>query len=456
MRVSFALVVWGEDYVKDFLDASLPTLLAEGNLADTVGLAGSRFHLLTTPADRDLLYASALFERLKSILPVDFIDISQIRGSDKYNIASRCQLEAIRLSEDFDALVLLYPDVIWSRGSIRFAVNALESGALAVFSPAPAIQSERTLAELNDLKNPCEPAGARAISITPDQVTDLVLRNFHPMWDAFDWNGDCFTDSPACLRWNVGNQGWLIRCFHLHPVILRVQRDNPRYFSGFNVSLDGEYVARLFDGTSHLCFATDSRKFAIASLRAVDSPPLPRHGRRSEIASVSRWAEAHTLLLHRAFAKVAFRWQRGPLDDAAWHTATTSSANVISEVIDRLNTPDSIIKLEDLAAYRARMQRKHMLTARRSTIVVPPSRAGQSRMELATLLVARVTKGAIWRAASTIRNSRFANWLAYSPTATRLWKRTKSMIQPQSTFDDARSNRDIIRSIVRGRLDRND
>ena len=454
MRVSFALVVWGEAYVRDFLDMSLPTLLAEGNLADTNGIEGSRFQLLTTPSDRQRLEASALFQRLKALLPVDFVDISQIGGRDKYNTASRCQIEAIRLSENFDALVLLYPDVIWARGSIRFAVEKIEQGALAVFSPAPAILTEPTAAALAEIANPNDPEGTPTISIAPSQLADLVLRHYHPMWDAFDWDGDCFTTGPACLRWNVGDQGWLIRCFHLHPVIMKVQRDNPMYFADFDISLDGEYTARLFDGTDRLIFATDSQHFAIASVRERESPPFPNPGCRSNVTTVARWAEAHALLTHRAFPKIAFRWHRGHVDEAKWAAVEARSQSIVAEIADRLHTPDLVLRAEDPAAYRMRLRHRYAVHSRRLRIALPPSRENRPRAELVKMLVSRLWYRFVFRVANLANSGPWGKLLRQSPTTTRLWQRVKPALKPKSEIDSAISSRSIIRSLTHGHSNR--
>src|SRR5688572_27172572 len=105
MRILFALVAWGNDYVRDFLDVSLPTLLAEGNLADAG--PGSCLMILTTERDVRTFESDPLFAAVKGIMATQFVDISRLRTGDKYQFASRCQLEALRQSEDYDAVILL-------------------------------------------------------------------------------------------------------------------------------------------------------------------------------------------------------------------------------------------------------------------------------------------------------------------------------------------------------------
>src|SRR5690606_21700331 len=130
----------------------------------------------------------------------------------------------------------------------------MREGYLALLSPGPTIVTEQVQTCLAPFMPAPDAEGVRAISIAPGELAALTIRHHHAMWDAADWNGDCFGGNYACMRWNVGDNGWLIRCYHLRPVMMRVQRDNPTYFMRFEVSLDGDYVARLFDDTSRLCF----------------------------------------------------------------------------------------------------------------------------------------------------------------------------------------------------------
>lgn len=453
MRVLFALVAWGNAYVRDFLDVSLPTLMAEGNLSDADMLAGSRLLILTTKADVETFEADPALKSLQATIPVDYVDIRKFRTGDKYSFASRCQLEALRRSEDFDAVILLYPDMIWCRGGVRYAIDRLREGALGVMTPAPAVLPEPTLAALqSDTIRASGSAGGRAISVAPRRLAGIALKNHHPMWDAFDWDGGQFANFPSCLRWNVADEGWLIHCFHLHPLALRVQRDNPRYLASFSTSLDGEYVARLFDGTQDLAFATDTDTFAMVTLREGEMGPFPAPGCKPSIADVARWAEASAFMLHRAFAGVPFRWHDGPVSESIWAGAEQRAQTILAEIRQRLHTPDSVIRLEDPEAYKARRGRAHSAAFRRGTrIELPPSHARQPRGRLAATLINNLAFRAALRSKSVFGAGPVGRWLRRQPAAVALWQRTRRSLEPASAIRGAASNTSLLRSILAGR-----
>jgi hypothetical protein len=454
MRILFALVAWGQDYVRDFLEVSLPTLLAEGNIAAGEGLDGSQFLVLTDPVDFPTFQAHPLFGRLQRTLPTEFIDISRLRGGrDKYRVASRCQMEALRRSVvHSDAVILLYPDMIWCRNGVRFAVEKLEDGAEAVFTTAPAVLPEPTLAALAAEAAVTSTDDGRIVSVAPRNLAGTALRHHHPMWRAFDWDGDCFADYPSCLSWTVPNQGWLMRCFHLHPVALRAQPENPRFLASFNTSLDGEYVARLFDSTDGLAFADDTDTFALVTLRDAGMGPFPRPGGRPTVSAVARWAESNAFLLHRAFARVRFRWHAGQVDEAQWQAVERRSDTLLDEIRDRLRAPDSIIRTEDPKAYQARLERRYNPAFKgRITIDLPSAYAKQPRSRLTAALISTVAYRSVHGAKNLIARGPVGRWLRQWPAAIALWQRIKRTFQPESELQAAVSTKSLIRSIIAAR-----
>jgi hypothetical protein len=447
MRILFALVAWGNDYVRDFLDVSLPTLLADGNLA--AAGPGSRLMILTTARDVPMFESNPHFTAVKRIVATEFVDISRLRTRDKYQFVSRCQLEALRQSEDYDAVILLYPDMIWCSGGVRFAVEHIKAGALGVFAPAPAVLPEPTLADLRSNAQ-LRIDGASSFSVSPRELAGIALRHHHPMWDGFDWDGGCFTDYPSCLRWNVpGHPAWLIHCFHLHPVALRVQRHNPRFVARFTTSLDGEYVARLFDGTDDLAFATDTDEFAMVTLRERTMPPFPKPNHRSGTAELARWAESNAYLLHRAFAGVGFRWHAEAVAEASWQAVERRARTILGEARDRLHTPDTIIRIEDPQAYQARRQRRRNAACGGAPVVdLPPSYARQPRTQLAAALLNKTVYRAAVAAKSVVGLGMLGRWLRQQPLAVALWVRTRRAFEPESPIHAAASTRSFLRSIL--------
>jgi hypothetical protein len=232
-------------------------------------------------------------------------------------------------------------------------------------------------------------------------------------------------------------------------VALRVQRDNPRFIARFTTSLDGEYVPRLFDGTDDLDFATDTDSFAMVTLRDRRMPPLPVQGKRSSVTTVARWAEANAFLLHRLLVDVAFRWHEEPISEEVWRQAELRSQTVVTQVRERLHTPDSIIRIEDPQAYSARRRRSRSIGFGDAlNIDLPPSHARVPRAQLALALVKRTAFGAILASKGVLEYGPIAGWLRQRPAAIALWRRIKGSFTQDSPIYAAASTTSLIRNIL--------
>ncbi|MEP4379701.1 MAG: hypothetical protein ABJ215_00635 [Alphaproteobacteria bacterium] len=359
MRFLFPLIVWGPSYVREFLEQSLPTQLAYGNLSGFPWLEGSQYMILTTAQDRKILEAAPIMRRLKRLIDVQYVEIDKIPRHNKYIGASMAQLEALKRSGNFDAIFFLYPDFICATGTITNAARRIVEGKDAVMFPIPAVLKsifdDPAIVE-NEVITPT--GEGAVIEIPPRLLVDASTRHFHPMISGYIMGGERSNIGPAYMIWNVPDEGMLFRCFHLHPLVIRVQRDNPFYLNEFIVSLDEEYVPRLFRSLDGVYFARDSDEFAMCSIRTPTSPPQPLDV-PIRLVHIAHWAEEYAALIHREFSTIPFRWHGQAIEDEdLWEAVEAESAETIDVIRDRLATPDSILRFEDETAYAARARRR--------------------------------------------------------------------------------------------------
>jgi len=359
MKFLFPMVVWGADYVSEFLEQSLPTQLAFGNLGDFEWLEGSKYLILTTGRDRKAIEASPIFQRLQRLMEVEFVDIGKIPRHNKYIGASLAQLEALKRSRDYDGIFFLYPDFVCATGTIQNAARRIAEGWDAVVAPIPAVLGgifDDELTTRNEVITPT--TEGQIIAFPPRLLAEVAMKHFHPMISGYVIGGDKSNIGPAYIIWEVPEEGLVFRCFHLHPIVIRVQRDNPYYLTEFNVSLDEEYVPRLFRSCDRIYFPKDSDEFAMCSIRTPDSQPQPIDAPIS-LLHIAHWAEEYASLVHREFVGTAFRWHANPIEDeSVWEEVEAESLETVDAIRDRLLTPDSILRYEDEEGYFARARRR--------------------------------------------------------------------------------------------------
>ncbi|HAA93402.1 MAG TPA: hypothetical protein DCS82_00600 [Rhodospirillaceae bacterium] len=363
MRFLFVTVIWGAKYVDDFLKYSLPTQLAWGNLADFPWADGSTYLIITTDEDRARLRSSSLFKRLERNITVKFGDLKDTPLHNKYIGVSMAQLEGLKQSSDYDAVFFIYPDFVCATGTIQYCAQKMVDGFDAVMFPVPAVLetifSDPAIRDNNVVTRSID---GDIIAIPPRLLVDASMRNFHPMISGYFVEGvEKHNIGTAYMMWDVPEYGWLFRCFHLHPFCIRVDKENPNFLVEFNVSLDEEYVPRVFGSVDRIHFPDVSDLFAMCSLREPDSPPQPQEG-AVRVDTIINWAEEYASLVHRDFVLQPFIWtHRSPEEEGAlkrWSQARQKSLRYVDTIRERLNTPDSLLRFENHAAFEARRRRR--------------------------------------------------------------------------------------------------
>src|SRR6266581_1674459 len=85
-RVRFLVPVWGESYITRFLDLSLPSFLAPGNLPGLAELSDLEICILTVASQKPLFERNRAFQRMRAIAPIHFIDIDDLVVDQMYGI----------------------------------------------------------------------------------------------------------------------------------------------------------------------------------------------------------------------------------------------------------------------------------------------------------------------------------------------------------------------------------
>ena len=364
MRIAINTVVWGEAYVSLLLDHSLPTLYSSGNFFDSPWVSRFVYQLMTTREDFESIRSHPVFKRLEGILEVDVIFIDDIQVDEsidihKYNRVSIAQTAGMkRAAETCEGMMFLYPDFIYSTGSLNTVASKLSEGYRAVFCPIPYISQEAILGGLLHTQgHAVQTLQGPEISIEPRQLVELNILHPHPVNEGYEIGSGAYAEWPALFVWPIPGQGQIIHSFHLHPTGLLFDMENPDYFRHFEISLDDELVTRIFSIGDNLAFIHDSDDLAMCSTRSIEDPPHPVPGSRSDIARVALWAEKHSSLTLRNFTRQAFRWHYRDMTSPDWELLGEEAATLMRQIRKRLNVPDSILQIEDPEAYAARLGR---------------------------------------------------------------------------------------------------
>src|SRR5438046_3814630 len=122
--IEILLPVWGERYTRDFLDLSLPSLLAPGNLPALAGLGTCTFVLLAPERDANVIQMSSLWPLLLERCSVRVTHIDDLVSSSSSTVLTLAYALAIRTAGEWaldTCFVPLVADYVMADGSL-FAV----------------------------------------------------------------------------------------------------------------------------------------------------------------------------------------------------------------------------------------------------------------------------------------------------------------------------------------------
>ena len=295
------MVVWGEKYVDMLLDVALPCLLASGNLPALNNLSESRFLIMTTPSDAERIAASPVFKLLGTIVRAEFVDAPWIEGDLTFYLkASRGHQEAARIAAEHGAYcVYLVPDILMSNGALQFLVKMARSGKQAVMVPGIRVVRESILREVRSTY-PSDSQGA--LNFSSRTLVDLGLRHIHISDQRYNWEHPHFSKSPVICTWNIpGEHGLLVRAFHLHPILMRINDANSIKLLDSN-TIDDEFVGLNFGNWDSIHIETDSDNIVLFSLTDRDSRIEPLQPNAASVEKLRAVAYSHlSNPLHRYY-----------------------------------------------------------------------------------------------------------------------------------------------------------
>ena len=92
------------------------------------------------------------------------------------------------------------------------------------------------------------------LSLAPRDLVGIGLRHLHPIARSHFFNEYDGGLMPANLAWSVGDEGVLLRCFHLHPLMVKPQGP----LAEFKSTIDDDLALRACPDSSRDYVVTDS------------------------------------------------------------------------------------------------------------------------------------------------------------------------------------------------------
>jgi hypothetical protein len=314
--------VWGERFVRDFLDVVLPLHQSPENVSALARRPGSAYIVYTRQRDVSLLEREPSFQRMRRLVDTQ-IRIIPEPISVPHEAMSDCYRDALAKTKAGNVgFVFLAADSIIADGTFGALGALADSGKRCVFVAGPRVVAEGFSAAIRDQRS----AFDEAIAIPPREMTKLGLAHLHPISSSHCWDSDFFNTHPSHLYWNIEDEGLLARCFHLHPILVR-----PVDNVNFRKTIDDDYIVYACPDPETIHIVTDSDEICAFSMTPRDVKIGNEWPHRSSAAYVAWWSYRFTKPEHFTLAEKVVHIHAGRTSPK-WKTAEQESIDVLADI----------------------------------------------------------------------------------------------------------------------------
>jgi SAM-dependent methyltransferase len=303
------LPVWGYEYVRQFLELGLPTLLAPGNVPAVVEALPTEFIILTSVDDEPFIREHATFKELAAACATEIRLIDHLITDGNYSTTiTLAYTEAVRAVGEAmldTCFFFLVSDYIMADGSLAQALKRMQNGASAIVVGNFQIAREDALPWLHDKIR----LAKHSLALEPRELMQWALNHLHPATLANMVNIPFSHNSHTNrLFWHIDGNTILGRFYLMHMLCVRPELTNFIVGSSCDYSFVPEMcpsgnVEAITDSDEYLVIEMQARDHESAFLRP--GPLKPR-----ELAkSLSEW----TTSVHRANANYSLVFHAGAL-----------------------------------------------------------------------------------------------------------------------------------------------
>jgi hypothetical protein len=225
LKIKFLTVVWGEKYIKNFCELSLPSFMAPGNLPALAQASKLEVLIMSQSKDFHAFEKYPAFRNMNSQIKIRFVPIDDLIPGNIYGVTltlayARPILALGKKMLDYH-FVFMNADFILADGSLRTLGRQLSSGVEVVLAPSLRVTAERTETLIRKkVRN-----DQSVLQIQPREFLRLTMPHLHPTTLAKVINfGDYHTIHPNQLFWKVDGHTLLAKYFLIFMLAIKPQR----------------------------------------------------------------------------------------------------------------------------------------------------------------------------------------------------------------------------------------
>lgn len=324
-KLYFVTSLWGNDFVKLFINITLPSILSPQNIPAAARHFDICYHIFTSERDILVIQSAAPVQELRKFAKIEYHIITDF-GGNKYEIASECYRVATRKAHNSKAsIIYVIPDMILADGGIAHIVSRLAHGVRAVLVAGIRVQKETIVPELI-----IRYKTGNSLTVKPRELVALALRNVHPLMHNHMWDHKSPGFHPSFFCWPVDETGFYLHCAHLQPFAINLDFDASGI--SFYGTIDDDLLA-IFDSPSDkIEVISDSDNvvwFELSAKKHTFGLPCNR-----TLGEVLNWLHNSTSGIQRKLMRYGIRIHSGQSPTSAWSDVYARAQFVVNTILD--------------------------------------------------------------------------------------------------------------------------
>lgn len=331
--VEFLVPVWGYSFVRCFLEYSLPTLLAAGNVPAVAAAVPSKFIILTGADDAAYISEHPAFKQLATVCETELRLIDHLITDGNYSTTITLALtEVIRAAGDAmidTCFMVLMSDFILADGSLANVFKRMQRGASAVITGNFQVTREDAVPWLLDKLD----SSKHSLMLSPRELMRWAINHLHPATLANTVN------IPFSHNWHTNRLFWRVdsdtmigRFYLMH--LLCVRPEVTKFVVGS--SFDYSFVPELCPSDNVEAIA-DSDEFFVVEMQPADHEAKFVRPGPVEPWELSRSLGEWTTREHRANARHTLIFHASDIPPQVVRV-TEDSAKFVADIARRLTS----------------------------------------------------------------------------------------------------------------------
>jgi hypothetical protein len=231
------------------------------------------------------------------------------------------------------ACIFLTADQLWADGSFCNVIKIGDAGKRAVMVGGPRVAQESFTPYF--FRN-YYPNSGFGISISPKEAVRISMEHLHPWDHSLFWDAENKGRAASFMFWMVGGNGLIMRCFHLHPVMVNPENG----YRDFYPTIDGsDFVKSVCPTIERIYVVQDSDEAMFFSIAPVNQSAELINRPRKDWHDVAEWALNMGISRHNLYyLQKTIRLHKDEISDQ-WNAVESMSDSLVGKLLEYLDNP---------------------------------------------------------------------------------------------------------------------